>query len=138
MTKNVKIAADLQTSKLQITTSAFELTFQKYFSSRYWTNFFPPNQDFVFSVAHSLRSQKLPINCIFTVYKSLISYCFMFLVPCIGNLKYVFVGFSVKPAAGEKFCEFCMPKTVWEQFRYGDQFRRLFDDAVKIGILHNY
>ena len=45
------------------------LTFQKYFSSWYWTNFFPPNQTFAFSVARSLRSQKIPIDLVFTVYK---------------------------------------------------------------------
>ena len=82
------------------------LTFQKYFSSRYWTNFFPPNQTFAFSVA---RSQEIPIHLVFTVYKSPISYSFMFLVPFIGNSTYVFVGFTPKPAAGENFCKFSMP-----------------------------
>ena len=52
---------------------------------------------------------KIPIALVFTVYIAPISYSFMFLVPFIANSKYVFVGFSPKPAAGEKFCEFSMP-----------------------------
>ena len=54
---------------------------------------------------------KIPIDLVFTVYISPILYSFMimFLVPLIGNSKYFCVGFTPKPAAGEKFCKFIMP-----------------------------
>ena len=79
-----------------VTSSCCKPYLSKVFFFPVLANFFPPNQAFVYSVARSLRSQKPPINCISTVYKSLISYSFLFLVPCKGNLKYVFVGFFCK------------------------------------------
>ena len=113
------------------------LTFQKYFSSRYWTNFFHQIKlsRFLWPACCACKNYQLTSFSLSTNHTS--EYSLTFLVPCIGNSNYVFVGLLQSlPQAKNSEDSACLK---WhrslKQFRGGVQFQRL-DSAYKTRILN--
>ena len=73
-----------------------------------WLTSIAPNQILRFFVAHLLRSKKMPIVLVF--YCLQITHLIVIDVFVPLATRNMSVGFHPKPAAGEKLCEFCMPK----------------------------